>query len=133
MPKRPSLLLSSTAALAITLTFAMSTAGAKEPARKKEAAKLQWVAAGQMGAFRVVTLPKPWEKRTSIYWDALRAACQERTHCNVMFVRADEVAEIRDLPERTQRDRALLVYTTNKGFEWNCEVRPDADNCFSWK
>lgn len=28
---------------------------------------------------------------------------------------------------------ALLIYTTNTGFKWNCILRPDPGNCFQWQ
>lgn len=92
----------------------------------------RWVAAGHLGSFKLVALEKRYHKNTQVFWEALRANCEPKSHCNVLFVDAKAVAEIRVLPEREQLERALLVYTTNRGFEWNCRLRPEADNCFSW-
>lgn len=92
----------------------------------------RWIAAGHLGSFKLVALEKRYHKKTQVFWEALRATCGPKSHCNVLFVDAKEVEAIRALPEREQIERALLVYTTNRGFEWNCRLRPEADNCFSW-
>ena len=92
-----------------------------------------WSAAEPIGAFRVVLVEKPNVRKLGVFRDALRATCKSKTHCNVLFVDARIVKELYSLPEREQRERALLSYSTNRGFEWNCTFRPDADNCFTWE
>jgi hypothetical protein len=92
----------------------------------------KWTHAAQLGSFRVVAIEKASPRKLAVFWEALRATCRTKTHCNVLFVDTRLADEIRALPEREQREKALLVYTTNQGFEWNCKFRPDADNCFTW-
>ena len=91
-----------------------------------------WRAAEPLGAFRVIAVEKPSLRKLGVFRDALRATCKPKTHCNVLFVDARIVKELYSLPEREQRERALLSYSTNRGFEWNCTFHPDADNCFTW-
>lgn len=101
-------------------------------ARQPRNAVPKWEAAGHLGAFRVITVPRAQQRKVAVYWNALRATCKQKAHCNLMYVDPAALDEIRALPERAQQERALLIYTSNKGFEWNCTIRPDADNCFSW-
>ena len=93
----------------------------------------KWSSAPQMGSFKVVAIDKKHQRKTAVYWEALRATCAPGSHCNVLFADAKELPGIRALPEREQREQALLIYTTNRGFEWNCRLRPEADNCFRWQ
>jgi hypothetical protein len=112
--------------LAILAGLPMLAAGAGKPAVPP------WTPAEALGAFRVVAINKPNPRKLTVFHDALRATCKAKTHCNVLFVDVRDLKTLYGMPEREQRESALLAYTTNRGFEWNCKFRPDADNCFSW-
>lgn len=89
-----------------------------------------WKFIGQAGAVRVVTLEK--RSKASLeerIWTALRSICPG-SFCNAQFYWDDEYATHKSLPERELSNHAILVYSTNNGFEWNCAFRPFADNCF---
>ena len=61
-----------------------------------------WTYIGQAGAARVVTL----DRQSKVSLDERVWAARELSN------------------------HAILVYSTNSGFQWNCAFRPFADNCF---
>lgn len=71
-------------------------------------------------------------RNVPVYWEALRKLYGQG-HCNVAFPKDAPIPLPKEqlLPEALSR--ATMIYTANKGFAWNCQVRPDADNCFHWK
>ena len=92
-----------------------------------------WKFIGQRDMYRVVLIEPEDIRNTSVYWDALRQICR-RGFCNVIFV-SDENAWSGPQAGRMtckELDNASLIYTTTGGFAWNCQLRPDADNCFKW-
>jgi len=89
-----------------------------------------WYFVRHIGASKAVVLDR--KSRTSVeerVWAALRSICTS-SHCNVVFFWENEYASHKGLPERELSKYAVLVYSTNYGFEWNCTFRPFADNCF---
>ena len=93
--------------------------------------KQGWNFVGHFGSNKVVTLER--KSKTSVeerVWSALRSVCTG-TFCNVNFYWVDEYAKNKELPERMLLDHAILIYSTNYGFQWNCSFRPFADNCFT--
>jgi len=89
-----------------------------------------WKLVGQSGAAKVVTLDR--QSKISLderIWTALRTICPG-SFCHAQFYWDDEYATKRALPERELSNHAILVYSTNSGFQWNCAFRPFADNCF---
>lgn len=89
-----------------------------------------WTELGSSDMYRIVLVDPTDIQNTKIYWDAIRRICGAR-HCNLVFVRDKNFAPRGG--ERftsTQFKEALLIYNTDKGFSWNCDLRPEADNCF---
>ena len=89
-----------------------------------------WQFIGQAGAAKVVTLDR--QSKVSLderVWTALRSICPG-SFCHAQFFLDDEYATKKDLPARELSNHAILVYSTNSGFQWNCAFRPFADNCF---
>jgi hypothetical protein len=89
-----------------------------------------WKFIGQAGAAKVVTLDR--QTKVSLderVWTALRSLCPG-SFCHVQFFWEDDYATKKDLPVRELSNHAILVYSTNSGFQWNCAFRPFADNCF---
>lgn len=89
-----------------------------------------WNFVGQIGASKVVVLDR--QSKAGVeerVWAALRSICTS-SHCNANFFWEHEYASQKGLPERELSKRAILVYSTNNGFQWNCTFRPFADNCF---
>ena len=89
-----------------------------------------WKFIGQPSVAKVVTLDR--QSKVSLderVWTALRAICPG-SFCHAQFFWDDEYAKKKNLPERELSDHAILVYSTNTGFQWNCAFRPFADNCF---
>lgn len=93
-----------------------------------------WTLLGQRDLYRVVLIDESDLKSTNTYWDALRQICKGN-YCNVFFVSAGNVIDVESTKHFSvgDFDKALLIYSTNRGFEWNCKFRPSADNCFKWK
>lgn len=89
-----------------------------------------WSFVAHRGAVKVVTLERQskagLEERV---WAALRSVCT-KSHCNAHFYWEDEYASRKALPERELMTFAVLTYSTTNGFQWNCTLRPFADNCF---
>lgn len=89
-----------------------------------------WQEVERRDIYRVVIIDRADIKKVPVYWEALRKVCGEG-YCNVAFFDRRTA-----LPQPGQRltddhlNQALMIYTSNKGFTWNCELRPDADNCF---
>jgi hypothetical protein len=91
-----------------------------------------WEEIERRDGYRVVIIDKAEVKKVPVYWDALRQVCG-KDFCNIAFFRCDtSIAAPKERLSRENLGQALLIYTTNKGFVWNCEVHPHADNCFSW-
>lgn len=96
-------------------------------------AEAGWREAGLRNSHRIVIVDRKDVKKVKVYWEALRKVCPTQ-HCIVAFF-----DERTPLPAQDQRfteehlKQANLIYTTNKGFEWNCTLRPEADNCFRWE
>ena len=89
-----------------------------------------WKFIGHAGAAKVVTLDR--QSKVSLdarVWTALRSICPG-SFCHVQFFWDDEYTTKKDLPARELSGHAILVYSTNWGFQWNCSFRPFADNCF---
>jgi hypothetical protein len=89
-----------------------------------------WSFVGQVGAAKAVTLDR--KSKASVeerVWTALRSVCT-RSHCIAHFYWEHEYSLQKRLPERELSKHAILVYSTNYGFQWNCAFRPFADNCF---
>ena len=89
-----------------------------------------WQFIGQAGAAKVVTLDR--QSKVSLderVWTALRSICPG-SFCHAQFFWDDEYATKKDLPARELSNHAILVYSTNIGFQWNCAFRRFADNCF---
>ena len=89
-----------------------------------------WNFVGQIGASKVVVLDR--QSKAGVeerVWAALRSICTS-SHCNANFFWEHEYASQKGLPERELSKHAILVYSTNNGFQWNCTFRPFADNCF---
>ncbi|BAO29558.1 hypothetical protein [Sulfuritalea hydrogenivorans] len=89
-----------------------------------------WNYVGQIGASKVVVLDR--QSKASVeerVWAALRSICTS-SHCNANFLWEHEYASQKGVPERELSKHAILVYSTNYGFQWNCTFRPFADNCF---
>jgi hypothetical protein len=89
-----------------------------------------WKFIGQAGPAKVVTLDR--QSKVSLderIWTALRSICPG-LFCHAQFFWDDEYAMKKDLPARELSNHAILVYSTNIGFLWNCAFRPFADNCF---
>lgn len=105
----------------VTLSSLFGPAGATEAG---------WAVADRIGTFHVVTMTKRAQGAPEKFWEALRAVCKT-SHCNVLFLDQSQHDEISMLTELDATRRALLVYTTNSGFAWNCQFRPYADNCFA--
>jgi len=92
-----------------------------------------WKNVGQVGAARIVTLDqKSKTKLEERVWAALRSNCPS-TFCNVHFYWEHQYPSIRGLPQRELAKHAVLIYSNNDGFKWNCTYRPFADNCFTRK
>ena len=92
-----------------------------------------WTPVGQVGAAKVVTLDR--NSTVSIeerVWTALRSICPG-SYCYAQFFWEDEYVAKKGLPQRELAKDAILVYSTNSGFQWNCAFRPFADNCFTKK
>ena len=99
------------------------------------AANSGWQQIGQRDMYRTVVIDTAAIHNAAVYWGALRAVCVRRNYCNVIFFSAaDRQRAATESGRLTDDDKAnaLLIYTTNKGFVWNCGLRPDADNCFGW-
>lgn len=93
----------------------------------------EWSVLGHRDVYRVVLISPADISNNSVYWDAMRTLCN-KTFCNVVFVANESdvaVATSRQLSKQ-ERENALMIYTTNSGFSWNCTLRPNADNCFQW-
>ena len=89
-----------------------------------------WNFVGQIGASKVVVLDR--QSKAGVeerVWAALRSICTS-SHCNANFFWEHEYASQKGVPERELSKHAILVYSTNYGFQWNCTFRPFADNCF---
>lgn len=89
-----------------------------------------WKFVGQIGSTKVVVLDR--QSKAGVeerVWAALRSICTS-SHCNANFFWEHEYALQKGLPERELSNHAILVYSTNYGFQWNCTFRPFADNCF---
>lgn len=89
-----------------------------------------WKEIERRDAYQIVVINKKDTTKVRVFWEALRKVCSQ-SFCNVVFF-----SEGTPIPEPGKRlahedlNRALLIYTTNKGFAWNCRVYPNADNCF---
>ena len=92
-----------------------------------------WSVLGHRDVYRVVLISPADTSNNSVYWDAIRTLCN-KTFCNVVFVANESdlaVSTSKQLSQK-EREKALMIYTTNSGFSWNCTLRPNADNCFKW-
>ncbi len=92
-----------------------------------------WNHVRQGGTSKVVTLDR--QSTVSVderVWTALRSICPG-SYCYAKFYWEDEYLAKIGLPEREMAKDAILVYSTNSGFKWNCAFRPFADNCFTKK
>lgn len=94
----------------------------------------EWKLLGQRDLYRVVLIDESHLNSTNTYWNAIHQICKG-TYCNVFFVRTEDAIEIESTKRLSEDDfdKALLIYSTNRGFQWNCNFRPSADNCFKWK
>lgn len=93
-----------------------------------------WKLLGQRDLYRVVLMDESDINSTISYWSAIQQICKGQ-HCNLLFVKDVDAIEV-DLRARLEDsdfDKALLIYSTNRGFQWNCHFRPSADNCFKLK
>ena len=91
-----------------------------------------WEEVERRDGYRVVVIDKADVKKVPVYWEALRGVCKKE-FCNIAFFsRGTSIAAPSERLSREDLHRALLIYTTNKGFSWNCQVHPYADNCFGW-
>jgi len=90
-----------------------------------------WKELGVREMYRVVYVGPEDIHDTRVYWNAIREVCSSG-HCNILFVR-DKVMvnEIGRRVSAAELKDALLIYNTDKGFTWNCALRPNADNCFA--
>lgn len=93
-----------------------------------------WKLLGHRDMYRVVLMDETDTNSPIAYWNALQQVCKGN-YCNVIFVRDAESIEVNSTNrlEDSDFDKALLIYSTNRGFQWNCHSRPSADNCFKWK
>jgi len=92
-----------------------------------------WTHVRQVGTGKVVTLDR--KSTVSIeerVWTALRSICPG-SYCYAQFFWEDEYVAKNGLPQRELAKDAILVYSTNSGFQWNCAFRPFSDNCFTKK
>lgn len=95
------------------------------------AAAPEWQLAGQRDIYRIVLIKPDAKSTTSVYWDAIKKVCG-KGYCNLAFFSEDHPVASVGQGKLTQEDmdRNLLIYSSQKGFAWNCQFRPDADNCF---
>ncbi len=93
-----------------------------------------WKQIGQRDLYRVVVVDVPDTDKTSVYWEALRTICSERNYCNVVFFSSDATGITTGSKRFSDDDlkKSLLIYNKGSGFIWNCQIRPEADNCFKY-
>lgn len=91
-----------------------------------------WQLVGQRDIYRIVLVNNDHVASTDTYWSAIKGICVNRRACNIAFFSSTRPPLSVGAGRLTQEDidQTLLIYTINKGFEWNCKFRPDADNCF---
>lgn len=113
----------------LLLALLITTLGSFSPASYAE-----WKLLGHRDMYRVVLMDETDANSTIAYWNALQQVCKSN-YCNVIFIRDAESIEVNSTNrlEDSDFDNALLIYSTNRGFQWNCHFRPSADNCFKWK
>lgn len=95
------------------------------------AAEPEWQLTGQRDLYRIVLIKPNAKSTTSVFWDAIKKVCG-KGYCNIAFFDEDHPVASVGQGRLTQEDldRTLLIYTSQKGFTWNCQFRPEADNCF---
>lgn len=95
------------------------------------AAESEWQLSGQRDIYRIVLIKPNAKSTTNVYWDAIKKICG-KGYCNLAFFSEDNLIASVGQGRLTQDDidQALLIYSGQKGFAWNCQFKPDADNCF---
>ena len=113
---------------ALSLTFVMAIASIY-----CAPVNADWKVIGHRDMYRVVLIDPADVNRTSVYWDALRKTCRGG-FCNVIFIGDENALRVSPNLRLSAEEikKTYLIYTTNSGFSWNCQLRPDADNCFKW-
>lgn len=90
-----------------------------------------WNELGFREMYRIVYVSPEDIHDTRVYWGAIRELCSAG-HCNILFVRDKAMGNaIGRRISDTEFKEALLIYNTDKGFSWNCTLRPTTDNCFA--
>jgi hypothetical protein len=95
-------------------------------------ASAEWKEVRQRDLYWVVIVDRSDIGRTAVFWEALRTVCSGKRFCNVVVFSSDDSGVATD-PKRFSDDelkKALLIYSSSTGFAWNCQYRPEADNCF---
>ena len=91
-----------------------------------------WKLVGHRNLYQVVIIDAADKCHVPAYWSAIKAVCGNKSFCDVVFFGSDGPAisagSLRFSEEEQQA--ALLNYSTNKAFVWNCSFKPEADNCF---